>query len=86
MKTKSMTPLQMEGLVAAMAAKRDADAVASAAKKTLDAIKGSLTLEHADYVLRSPCGGEVLASFVTRNVRASEARTDYFHTLKVVEK
>ena len=87
MKTKTLTAIEMNGLKVAMEVKRNADADAASAKKSLDAIKSGLALEHADYLLRCPITGEeVLASFVTRNVRASEARTDYFHTLKCVEK
>lgn len=86
MKTKTLTPLQLANLAQAIDAKKQADAIAAQAKKQLDAIKESLALEHADYVLKDGQGNEILAAFNTRNVRTIDARTDYFHSFKPVIK
>lgn len=86
MKTKTIAPLALETLAKAIEAKRASDAVAASAKKTLDAIKESLALGHADYVLKDGQGNEILATFNVRNVRAIDARTDYFHSFKPVTK
>ena len=86
MKTKTIEPLAMTSLVAALADKKQADAVAASAKKALDSIKSALALEHADYLLKSSNGMEVIATFNSREVRAIDARTDTFHSFKTVVK
>lgn len=87
MKSRTMEPLALRAFAQALEAKRTADATAATAKKAVEAIKASLALEHADYILRASDGSmEILASFNRREVRAIDARTDMFHSFKVVQK
>lgn len=82
-----MEPLALRAFAQALEAKKLADAGAATAKKAVDQIKASLALEHADYILRASDGSmEILATFNRREVRAIDARTDMFHSFKVVSK